>query len=158
MCTREPEANFKDSFNIFLFAKLIHLRLECRRTNCSVTFSAALHSIDGCPDSHCHNRCRVWQAIVWNSELEIWLINVLLDTFSQYALKGRGKLWRTVPKVGNAEERECHGGIIETLKLYLPNSRNGMWAGIHYLQCSQPMCGVRMHTTTQQSLGDIETK
>lgn len=34
----------------FSFAELINQPLECKQMNCSVTFSAALHFIDGCPD------------------------------------------------------------------------------------------------------------
>lgn len=72
-------------------------RLECKQTNCSVTFSAALHFIDGCPDSLRHDQCRIWRAIISNSGLEIWLTKSVTGYIS--SIRGEGlvavnKGWR----------------------------------------------------------------
>lgn len=86
------QSEFGRSVLTFPFRRIDSPAIRMQADELFGDFSAALHYIDGCLSSPCHNQCQIWWAIVWNSALEMWLINASLDMSCQYVLKGRCKL------------------------------------------------------------------
>jgi len=91
-CTHRAKGPYISSFRESLasmlnisFPGIDSLAIRMQADKLFYDFSAALHFIDGCPGSGCHNQCQIRRAILWNLELQMWLINVLLDISCQYA-------------------------------------------------------------------------
>lgn len=92
--------------------------LKSKQTNSSATF---LVFIDGRPRlALSQSMAGFDEAIVWDSELEMWLINALRDGSRRYpAAAGRQRL----PKGWPLREQESHCGILKPPpKTYLPHS------------------------------------
>lgn len=69
------------------------------------------------------------------------------------AERGCGRLWSIVPKHLAAQSKRITLQNIKTLKIYLPNSWNGIWFGSRYLQRNNHWMTLRQNTKRRLILG-----